>query len=127
MITLFYSIHLLLKVRKLFQVLVHLCSGKPPVSISDPALQAKVDNWERVVLTQSKEVIGYSKTPIYSDRQYCWYGECNGASLMADAALWFLSKNESNTQAWANSPAAAVWHGGALADTDLDISPGKKT
>lgn len=44
---------------------------------------------------------------------------------MADAALWFLSKNESKTQEWANSPAAAVWHGGALSDTDLDLGPGK--
>ena len=76
------------------------------------------------MLTQTNEVIGYAKIPIISDRKYCWYEECTGASMMADAARWFLEKNTTATNLWDFSVAAAVWHGGALSDTDLDIGPG---
>lgn len=91
----------------------------------DPVLQAKVDDWERTVLTVSNLTIGYTKTPIISDRKYCWYGECTGASLMADAARWYLEKNSTRSTPWQYTFAATVWHGGALTDTNtLDLGEG---
>lgn len=44
--------------------------------------------------------------------------------MMADAARWFLEKNLTSGNDWSKTVAAAVWHGGALTDTDLDISEG---
>lgn len=78
------------------------------------------------MLTQANETIGYTKIPIISDRKICWYEECTGAALMADAARWFLEKITTSNNDWSNTVAATVWHGGALADTDLDLGAGKQ-
>ena len=86
-------------------------------------MQYKVDQWEREVLTKSNETIGFTKTPIVSDKKVCWYGECTGAAMMADAARWYLEKNMTAGNDWQNTVAAAVWHGGALVDTGLDDVP----
>lgn len=98
-----------------------------PSVAQNPELQGKVDQWERQVLTQSNETIGYTKIPIISDRKICWYEECTGAALMADAARWFLEKITTSNNDWSNTVAATVWHGGALADTDLDLGAGPIT
>lgn len=87
-------------------------------------MQGKVDEWERQVLTVSNETIGYTKIPIISETKYCWFAECTGGSLMADAARWYLEKNMTKDNPWARTVAATVWHGGAMTDTDLDISAG---
>jgi len=92
----------------------------------DPDLQYKVDEWERQVLIQANETIGYTKIPIISDRKFCWYTECTGGALIADAARAFLEKNTTAGNDWADTVAATVWHGGALSDTDLDIGAGNK-
>lgn len=98
-----------------------------PSVAQNPELQGKVDQWERQVLTQANETIGYTKIPIISDRKICWYEECTGAALMADAARWFLEKITTSSNDWSNTVAATVWHGGALADTDLDLGAGPIT
>ena len=87
--------------------------------ILDVDLQYKVDEWERQVLTQANETIGYTKILIISDRKICWYTECTGATLMADAARAFLEKYTTVGNEWFNTVAATVWHGGALSDTDI--------
>lgn len=83
-----------------------------------------MDEWERTVLIQSNETLGVTKVPIISNIQSCWYGECTGASMMADAARWFLEHNVTTNNGWSDSIAACVWHGGALSNTDLGINPG---
>ena len=91
----------------------------------DPDLQAKVDEWEQLVLQVTEEKIGFTKIPIVSDRASCWYQECSGGNLMTDAARWYLENKVTVNETWKNSIAATVWHGGALSATDLGISAGK--
>jgi 5'-nucleotidase len=74
----------------------------------DPTLQGLVDDWEREVLTKSEEVIGSTKVPIVTNRHICWYSECSGGNLMADAARWYLETKHQNSTNWENSVAAAV-------------------
>lgn len=87
-------------------------------------MQLQVDEWERTVLKESNETIGYTKLPIVSDRSECWYRECTGASMMADAARWYLENNVTVNNSWNDSVAAVVWHGGALSNTDLGLTAG---
>ncbi len=75
------------------------------------------------MLIQSNETIGFTKTPLVSDKKFCWYGECTGAAMMADAARWYLEKNTTSGNTWSETVAATVWHGGALTDTELDDVP----
>jgi 2',3'-cyclic-nucleotide 2'-phosphodiesterase (5'-nucleotidase family) len=82
-------------------------------------LQGQIDDWEREVLTKSEEVIGSTKIPIITNRHICWYSECSGGNLMADAARWYLETKHQNSSNWENSVAAAVWHGGSMVHTAL--------
>lgn len=44
---------------------------------------------------------------------------------MADAARWYLEHNyTADNQVWSDSVAACVWHGGAMASTNLLNEPG---
>ena len=90
----------------------------------DTEMQLQVNEWERTVLIESNETIGYTKLPIVSDRSVCWYRECTGASMMADAARWYLEHNVTVNNNWYDSVAAVVWHGGALSNTDLGLTAG---
>jgi len=91
----------------------------------DPTLQGQVDDWEREVLTKSEEVIGSTKVPIVTNRHICWYSECSGGNLMADAARWYLETKHQNSTNWENSVAAAVWHGGSMVHTALTDTIGQ--
>lgn len=111
-------------IQQFFSFILYRFNSEFIINSLEPNLQYKVDEWERQVLAQANETIGYSKIPIISDRKICWYTECTGAALMADAARAYLEKYTTSGNEWANTVAATVWHGGALSDTDLDIGAG---
>lgn len=77
------------------------------------------------MIEESNRTLGYTKLPIISNSGACWYHECTAGSMIADAARWYLEHNYTATnQEWSKSVAACVWHGGAMASTNLLEGPG---